>query len=298
MKITTTTSRNKCIIVAMASSMLFHCCDSLLASPISISRTQQTILFADNKSLEFSQDPLIRSRSQKWVLLVDDEESIRQAVGQFLFDKGYQVTACPDAQSALQTAKKRVVDFVPKYPDLIISDVNMPGMDGIQFLETIRTDERLVRVPVILLTAKGGKQDRIRGYKAGADAYLPKPFDPEELLSICDNSIARFEALNGDSVQVADLQKDLDDIKLLLLQQGGRGVGNGWVEVTNVFLAPDERLLLEMVSQGMTNAQVGEGMNLSSRRVGELLSALYRKTGVSNRTELVRWAVSTGNVTL
>lgn len=287
------------MLLTWVSSSLLPFCDSFLVVPVKeISHNPgHGSLFAGDVQ-EFGLDPLLQKRSKKWVLLVDDEESIRQAVGQFLFDKGYQVTACPDARSALQTAKTRVVDSSPKHPDLIISDVNMPEMDGIQFLEAIRTDERLVSVPVVLLTAKGTTRDRIRGYQAGADAYLPKPFDPEELLSICDNAISRFEALNGDSVQVDDLQNDLNVIKKLLLEQGGRGVGNGWVEATNVFLAPDERKLLELVSQGLTNTQVGEGLSLSGRRVGELLTALYKKTGVSNRTELVRWAVSTGNVTL
>jgi DNA-binding NarL/FixJ family response regulator len=281
------------------SSGLLPFCASFLVIPLKIkTHNPRNGLLLAGGIQEFGLDPLLQKRSKKWVLLVDDEESIRQAVGQFLFDKGYQVTVCPDARSALKTAKTRVVDGYPQHPDLIISDVNMPEMDGIQFLETIRTDERLVSVPVVLLTAKGTTRDRIRGYKAGADAYLPKPFDPEELLSICDNVISRFEVLNGDSIQVDDLQNDLDVIKKLLLEQGGRGVGNGWVEATNVFLAPDERKLLELVSQGLTNTQVGEGLSLSGRRVGELLAAMYKKTGVNNRTELVRWAVSTGNVTL
>ena len=247
-----------------------------------------------------------RKRFQKWILLVDDDDSIRKAVGQFLFDQGYQVTACPDATTALQVAKQQqqqqqfrdTTTNNKKYPDLILSDVRMRPMDGIQFLQAIRDDKELQHIPVVLLSAKGSTQDRIRGYQAGADAYVPKPFDPQELLSICDNAIARFDALNGDSIQVDDLANDLEEIKTMLLQQGGRGVGNGWVEATNVFLAPDEKKLLELVAQGLTNAQVGEGLELSTRRVGDLLSALYKKTGVANRTELVRWAISTGNVKL
>ncbi|KAI2513084.1 cheY-homologous receiver domain [Fragilaria crotonensis] len=196
---------------------------------------------------------LFQQRSKRWVVLVDDEESIRKAVGQYLFDEGYQVTACPDAKTALHVCRTKRTTTTDSnssggaatmmmIPDLIVSDVRMPEMDGIEFLNELRRDERLVSVPVVLLTARGMIQDRIAGYRAGADAYIPKPFDPEELLSIIDNSIKRHETLNEENVLVEDLQQDLEEIKHLLLEHGGAGVGNGWVEETNVFLAPDENV--------------------------------------------------------
>ena len=239
-------------------------------------------------------------RSKRWVVLVDDEEQIRKAVGQYLFDEGYQVTACPDAKTALQVSRTKMVDQggvkVPKVPDLIVSDIRMPEMDGIEFLEEVRRDERLMGVPVVLLTAKGMVQDRISGYQAGADAYIPKPFDPEELLSIIDSSILRHETLNEESVLVEDLQQDLEEIKHLLLEQGGAGVGNGWVEETNVFLATDERQVLELLCQGLYNQEIADEVDLSKSRVESIITSMLRKTKVENRTQLVRWALSTGNV--
>lgn len=241
-------------------------------------------------------------RSKRWIILVDDEEPIRKAVGQYLFDEGYQVTACPDAKTALQVSRTKMIDVqgsgmkVPKVPDLIVSDVRMPEMDGIEFLNELRRDERLVGVPVVLLTAKGLIQDRIAGYRAGADAYIPKPFDPEELLSIIDNSILRHETLNEENVLVEDLQMDLKEIKHLLLEQGGTGVGNGWVEQTNVFLAPDERRVLELLCQGLYNQEIADKVDLSKSRIESIISSMLRKTNLENRTQLVRWAVSTGNV--
>lgn len=240
-----------------------------------------------------------RERSKRWVVIVDDEEAIRKAVGQFVSDKGYQVTTCADGSSALKICRSKRAgsnEDGPMVPDVIVSDVRMPGMDGLELLRQVRNDDRLVGVPVVLLTAKGLTQDRIVGYKAGADAYLPKPFDPEELITIIDNSITRHEALNGKNVRVDDLKKDLDEIKYLLLEKGGGGVGNGWVEATNVFLTPDERKVLELLCDGLMTKEIASETYLSKRRVEQLLTSMFRKTGVSNRTELVRWAVSTGNV--
>lgn len=251
---------------------------------------------------------LFQQRSKRWVVLVDDEESIRKAVGQYLFDEGYQVTACPDAKTALHVCRTKkgtttkttdsasIAAAVPMIPDLIVSDVRMPEMDGIEFLQELRRDERLVSVPVVLLTAKGMIQDRIAGYRAGADAYIPKPFDPEELLSIIDNSIKRHETLNEENVLVEDLQQDLEEIKHLLLEHGGAGVGNGWVEETNVFLAPDERRVLELLCQGLYNQEIADQVQLSRSRVESIITSMLRKTKLDNRTQLVRWAVSTGNI--
>eukprot|EP00545_Synedropsis_sp_CCMP1620_P001083 CAMPEP_0119007336 /NCGR_PEP_ID=MMETSP1176-20130426/2941_1 /TAXON_ID=265551 /ORGANISM="Synedropsis recta cf, Strain CCMP1620" /LENGTH=294 /DNA_ID=CAMNT_0006959459 /DNA_START=160 /DNA_END=1044 /DNA_ORIENTATION=+ len=252
-------------------------------------------------------------RSKRWIVLVDDEEQIRKAVGQYLFDSGYQVTACPDAKAALDVSRTRRrksgSDSSPtatgstaaetlQIPDLIVSDIRMPGdMDGIGLLTAIREDDRLVGVPVVLLTAKGMTQDRIAGFRAGADAYIPKPFDPDELLSVIDNAIGRHETLNNEEkVLVDDLQQDVEEIKYMLLQQGGAGVGNGWVEETNVFLAPDERRVLEFLCEGMYNQEIADEMELSRSRIESIITSMLRKTKLSNRTQLVRWAVSTGNV--
>jgi DNA-binding NarL/FixJ family response regulator len=259
---------------------------------------------ADSSIDEFShpRDPMWRKRSECWVILVDDEEAIRKAVGQLLFDRGYQVTACADGSTALKVALSKRADptdgMVQKVPDCILSDIRMPGMDGLELLRRIRADELLVEVPVVLLTAKGMTQDRIAGYDSGADAYLSKPFDPDELVAIVDNVIDRHETLNGANVQVTDLKRDLDEMKYLLLAKGGGGVGDGWVEQTNVFLAPDEREVLELVCQGLMTKEIAGRTRLSTRRVEQLLTRMFRKTGVKNRTELVRWAVSTGNVQL
>ena len=244
--------------------------------------------------------PEHRKRSDCWVLVVDDEEPIRRAVGQLLYDKGYQVTACADGQTAIDVALTQRNDgnTAKSVPDCVISDVRMPNMDGIQLLKAMRNHESLQEVPVVLVTAKGMTKDRIEGYNAGADAYITKPFDPDELVAVVDNVIERHETLNGENIAVDDLKKDLDEIKHLLLEEGGGGVGNGWVKSTNVFLAPDEKEVLELLCQGLMTKEIASRTNISKRRVEQLLTRMFRKADVKNRTELVRWAVATGNVNL
>jgi DNA-binding NarL/FixJ family response regulator len=238
------------------------------------------------------QDPDWQKRSKRWIILVDDEEAIRKAVGQLLSDEGYQVTACADGPTTLEVLLAQRQRS--KKPDVIVSDIRMPGMDGLELLRLIRADESLVEVPVILLTAKGQSQDRIEGYNAGADGYLSKPFDPLELVAMVDGVIERHNIVS-ETVAVEDLQRDLDEIKFLL-QKGGGGIGNGWVEQTNVFLAQDERQVLELLCQGLMNKEIAEQTYLSTRRVEQLLTGMFRKVQVKNRTELVRWAISTGTV--
>jgi len=272
----------------------------LTQPPSPLVRVNQQLLLQKSDGIEEvgSRERLFYERSKRWVIVVDDEEAIRKSVSSYLFDQGYQVTACSDADTALKVCFSDTDEETAStsVPDAIVTDVCMPGKDGLEFLSIIRSEERLLEVPVVLLTAKGMVESRIAGFKAGADAYLPKPFDPEELLSIIDNLIDRHKTLSGESVKVDDLKQDLDEIKYLLLEKGGGGVGGGWVEATNVFLTPDERDVLELLCKGLINREIADKLFISTRRVEQHITSMFRKTECKNRTELVRWAVSTGNI--
>jgi len=106
------------------------------------------------------------------ILVVDDDDRIRDLLKRFLVKEGYRVTTAPHAASARKFMS--MIDF-----DLSILDIMMPGEDGLSLLSFIR--ESGDETPVILLTARGLAEDRIEGLKRGADDYLPKPFEPEEL---------------------------------------------------------------------------------------------------------------------
>ncbi len=106
------------------------------------------------------------------LLIVDDDERIRELLKKFLMRSGFLVTAARDAAHARRVLAG--LDF-----DLIVMDVMMPGEDGISLTKALRETQS---TPILLLTAKGETSDRIAGLEAGADDYLPKPFEPKELL--------------------------------------------------------------------------------------------------------------------
>ena len=106
------------------------------------------------------------------ILVVDDDGRIRDLLKRFLVKNGYLVTIARDAAHA-----SRLLDSLSF--DLLIVDVMMPGEDGLAFTNRMR---EALQIPILLLTARGETEDRIQGLEAGADDYLPKPFEPRELL--------------------------------------------------------------------------------------------------------------------
>ena len=107
------------------------------------------------------------------VLIVDDDKKLRNLLSEYLGDYGFQVLALADGSSILKTIRTET-------PDIVILDIMLPEKDGLEILKEIRTD---FSVPVIMLTAKGEDADRIVGLELGADDYLPKPFNPRELVA-------------------------------------------------------------------------------------------------------------------
>ncbi len=114
-----------------------------------------------------------KATTQK-VLFVDDDALMRRIVSDRLSLQGYEVQAAVDGEEGLQFAQQ-------KTPDIIISDVVMPKMDGFELCRRLRADPKLAKVPIIMLTSRSQSQDKVRGLDLGADDYLTKPFDPQEL---------------------------------------------------------------------------------------------------------------------
>ena len=120
------------------------------------------------------------------ILLVDDEPGLREAVQAYLEDHEFSVEVASDAAEGWA----KLQQF---RPDLVITDIMMPRVDGYAFLKQLREDDRFKGLPVVFLTARGMTRDRTQGYNAGCDAYLSKPFDPDELVSIVSNLLKRRE---------------------------------------------------------------------------------------------------------
>src|SRR4051794_19169598 len=108
------------------------------------------------------------------ILVVEDDPRLRERLARYLASEGFRVTASGDAADA--RAKLRAIN-----PDLLVLDVMMPGENGLELTESLRRTQGQP-VPILMLTARGAPEDRIAGFEAGADDYLPKPFEPRELV--------------------------------------------------------------------------------------------------------------------
>jgi len=135
------------------------------------------------------------------ILVVDDDEGIRTLVKKYLNENNYLVTTANSAEDAFE--KIQIIKF-----DLIILDIMMPGKSGLEF---IKENQKKLDTPVILLTAKGEADERVEGLEVGADDYLPKPFEPKELILRIQNIIRKTKKSDQKRViQFENIKIDLN----------------------------------------------------------------------------------------
>ncbi|MBF2089049.1 MAG: response regulator transcription factor [Synechococcales cyanobacterium K44_A2020_017] len=202
---------------------------------------------------------------QKRLLLIDDDPNLILLVKDYLEFRGYEVITAENGREALEVLEDDI-------PDLIICDVMMPEMDGYSLVEHVRKDPRTSWIPVLFLSAKGQSQDRVKGLNTGADVYMVKPFEPEELVAQVEASLKHGERLTK--------RKD-------------RGPDDGpKIHVPfDVELTPTELKVVQYVARGMANREIAEGLSVSQRTIESHVSNMLGKTGLHNRTELARWAI-------
>ncbi len=181
------------------------------------------------------------------ILVVDDDTRLRSLLQRFLRENGFYVSTARDASSA----RKRLKDY--KF-DLLIVDIMMPGETGLEFLSGLRHENQ---VPVIMLTAMGETADRITGLEAGADDYLPKPFEPKELVLRIRNILKRAPQEKKDTVGELNLGLCLYDMakKELTNRQG-----------QVIHITPVEQALLNVLGQK-------SGQVFSREKLAEILGA-------------------------
>lgn len=141
---------------------------------------------------------------KKKILVVDDEPDVTELVAYHLKLKGFQVEVQNDATASISSARSF-------HPDLIILDIMMPHLSGIQICRILRSDNKLSRIPIIFLTAKAESHDRIEGLESGADDYLTKPFSPKELVLRVESILRRVSAAPAavaSRLQVGDISLD------------------------------------------------------------------------------------------
>ena len=145
--------------------------------------------------------PAAAGEKAQRILLADDNADMRDYVRRLLVQSGYEVEAVADGLAALGAAQAR-------RPDLVLTDVMMPGLDGFGLLRELRADAKLGDVPIILLSARAGEEARIEGVHAGADDYLIKPFSARELLARVESHLkmARFRHETAEAVRLRTAQ--------------------------------------------------------------------------------------------
>ena len=250
------------------------------------------------------------------ILLVDDDIGLLKAVSRYLESKNvYEIYQATGWQSALPYLSNE--DMI----DLIVLDVNMPSVDGYEFIERVRSIGPYQDIPVIFLTARAMVKDRIKGYDLGANSYLTKPFDPEELVSIINSLLMQREAIlrvEGNRVQTLknEMAKMKEELEITILkrkeEEEAQYQRQQEIEVKRkklgengalfkldspVYFTDREQEILNLLCRGFSNGEIAEQLNITKKYVEQVVSKLFSKTGANTRTELVRIALDNQLIT-
>ena len=193
------------------------------------------------------------------ILMVDDDEGIRSLVKKYLNENNFLVTTAKSAEDALE--KIKIINF-----DMIILDIMMPGKSGLQF---IQENKNQIDTPVILLTAKGAADDRVGGLEIGADDYLPKPFEPKELILRIKNILKKTKKVDFKKiVKFSNIEIDLN--KLIIFNN------NQEFKINNT-----EKIILEKMinnpGKTFSREDIGKLINLDKERSVDVIITRLRK---------------------
>ena len=193
------------------------------------------------------------------ILVVDDDDGIRNLVKKFLNEKSFLVNTASTAEEA----KKKIA--IIKF-DLIILDIMMPGKSGLEFLSE---NKSFIDTPVILLTAKGEPKERVEGLESGADDYLPKPFEPQELLLRIKNILSKTQKKNLiRAINFGNIKIDLT--KLLIIKERKELKIN----------TTEKKILDKMINQPgkvFSRLEIGKLINLEKERSIDVIITRLRK---------------------
>jgi DNA-binding NarL/FixJ family response regulator len=207
----------------------------------------------------------------KRLLVVDDEPNLLRAVAAALRVEGYEVVTARNGREALV----RVAESVP---DLVISDIRMPGMDGYQLAAQLRASSRTALVPVIFLTAKDETADRVAGFRSGVDAYITKPFEPDELLAVIQNILSRVERTHAEIARLV----------------GSAAATSELSAIHDEDLTEAEERIALAVARGLSNKEIASEFGISVRTVENHISHILDKKSFGNRVEIARHVIERG----
>jgi DNA-binding NarL/FixJ family response regulator len=198
------------------------------------------------------------------LLVVDDEPKLLRAIALDLKGEGYDVSTARSGNEAL-------VSIAQRLPDLIVSDIRMPGMDGYTLARRLRQNQSTALVPIVFLTAKDTTADRIEGFRTGVDAYLTKPFEPDELLAVIASILNRVERTHSQIARIvgkAEAERAADE--------------NFYDEA----LTETETRVAGAVARGLSNKEIAQEFNISVRTVEHHIRHILAKKNFSNRVEI------------
>ena len=218
------------------------------------------------------------------VLIVDDEAPILALVRYNLEKAGYRVLEATDGREAMMIADE-------EKPDIIILDWMLPSLSGMEVCRRIRRHRDLSHTPIIMVTARGDEEDRVRGLDVGADDYMPKPFSPSELLARIRAVLRRVRpALADDALTCSDLVMDLAAWRVL--RHG-----------SHIHLGPKEfailKFLMENPGRVFSRGQIldrvwGNDIFIEERTVDVHIGRLRKALNASGGSELIRTVRSAG----
>jgi DNA-binding NarL/FixJ family response regulator len=217
------------------------------------------------------------------ILVADDNLGTRLSVSDYLEMSGYSVIVAEDGQEALSKIEKY-------HPHLLVTDINMPRMDGYELVKKLRQQPSFRLLPIVLLTERATTKERIEGYESGCDVYLPKPFEMDELGAVIRNLVERQldrKVSFPDSRTGSDRPPDSDSPSTLDKIPTEAIAPNS----TAIELTEREKEVLVLLAIGLSNVEIGKKLYRSPRTVEKHVSSLLRKTETSNRAELIRFAL-------
>ncbi|UNU27428.1 response regulator transcription factor [Microcoleus vaginatus] len=234
------------------------------------------------------------------ILVADDDFATRLSITDYLEITGYSVIAAENGKEALGL----VDEF---QPHLIVTDITMPEMDGYEFVRRVRTRPAFRLLPVIFLTERTTTQERIRGYQMGCDNYLAKPFELQELGAVIRSLLDRYALIaqapsrspepEPTPTEARSRANDKPEADFLTHKSN---TGDSLRDSSASRASPSqnaptltqrERQVLDLLTEGLSNIQIGSTLHLSPRTIEKHVSSLFRKTESNNRAELVRFAM-------
>ena len=193
------------------------------------------------------------------ILVVDDDDGIRELVKKYLSENNFLITTANSAEDAKE--KISIIKF-----DLIVLDIMMPGKSGLEFTSENKNN---INTPIILLTAKGESSERVEGLEVGADDYLPKPFEPKELVLRIKNILNKTKSKNIKRIIEFDNVK-IDLNKLLIIQNKKE------FKINNT----EKTILEKMINapgQTFSRESIGKIINLEKERSIDVIITRLRK---------------------